>query len=302
METKRKALGKGLEQWFTNERIDFDNFEKGLVEEAKPNEIVEIKISEIRSNPYQPRKIFDEEALNELASSIKEHGIVQPIIVKKSIKGYELVAGERRTKAAKIAGLETVPAIVKDFDDEQMMEIALIENIQRENLNPIEEAMAYDSILKSSNITQDELAKKFGKSRSYITNSLGLLRLPDDTKKYVEDNKLSMSHARALSKLDDTEQINRLANKIVNENLNVRAIENITRDIHEQEIKKETDENTLFEFKQYDTLNTNHIYEDAMREKFGIKVKITGKKIEIPYSSQLELQRILELMDVKIEG
>lgn len=302
METKRKALGKGLEQLFTNERIDFDNFEKGLVEEAKPNEIVEIKISEIRSNPYQPRKIFDEEALNELASSIKEHGIVQPIIVKKSIKGYELVAGERRTKAAKIAGLETVPAIVKDFDDEQMMEIALIENIQRENLNPIEEAMAYDSILKSSNITQDELAKKFGKSRSYITNSLGLLRLPDDTKKYVEDNKLSMSHARALSKLDDTEQINRLANKIVNENLNVRAIENITRDIHEQEIKKETDENALFEFKQYDTLNTNHIYEDAMREKFGIKVKITGKKIEIPYSSQLELQRILELMDVKIEG
>lgn len=302
METKRKALGKGLEQLFTNERIDFDNFEKGLVEEAKPNEIVEIKISEIRPNPYQPRKIFDEEALNELASSIKEHGIVQPIIVKKSIKGYELVAGERRTKAAKIAGLETVPAIVKDFDDEQMMEIALIENIQRENLNPIEEAMAYDSILKSSNITQDELAKKFGKSRSYITNSLGLLRLPDDTKKYVEDNKLSMSHARALSKLDDTEQINRLANKIVNENLNVRAIENITRDIHEQEIKKETAENTLFEFKQYDTLNTNHIYEDAMREKFGIKVKITGKKIEIPYSSQLELQRILELMDVKIEG
>ncbi len=302
METKRKALGKGLEQLFTNERIDFDNFEKGLVEEAKPNEIVEIKISEIRSNPYQPRKIFDEEALNELASSIKEHGIVQPIIVKKSIKGYELVAGERRTKAAKIAGLETVPAIVKDFDDEQMMEIALIENIQRENLNPIEEAMAYDSILRSSNITQDELAKKFGKSRSYITNSLGLLRLPDDTKKYVEDNKLSMSHARALSKLEDNDQINRLANKIVNENLNVRAIENITRDIHDQEIKKEKAENTLFEFKQYDTLNTNHIYEDAMREKFGIKVKITGKKIEIPYSSQLELQRILELMDVKIEG
>ena len=142
METKRKALGKGLEQLFTNERIDFDNFEKGLVEEAKPNEIVQIKITDIRSNPYQPRKIFDEEALNELASSIKEHGIVQPIIVKKSIKGYELVAGERRTKAAKIAGLETVPAIVKDFDDEEMMEIALIENIHRENLNPIEEAMA----------------------------------------------------------------------------------------------------------------------------------------------------------------
>ena len=301
METKRKALGKGLEQLFTNERIDFDNFEKGLVEEAKPNEIVQIKITDIRSNPYQPRKIFDEEALNELASSIKEHGIVQPIIVKKSIKGYELVAGERRTKAAKIAGLETVPAIVKDFDDEEMMEIALIENIQRENLNPIEEAMAYDSILRSSNITQDELAKKFGKSRSYITNSLGLLRLPDDTKKYVEDNKLSMSHARALSKLEDNTQINRLANKIVTEGLNVRAIENITRDIHEQE-EKQTSQNDDNFFKQYDTINPNHIYEDAMREKLGTKVKITNKKIEIPFSSQLELQRILELLDIKIEG
>lgn len=301
METKRKALGKGLEQLFTNERIDFDNFEKGLVEEAKPNEIVQIKITDIRSNPYQPRKIFDEEALNELASSIKEHGIVQPIIVKKSIKGYELVAGERRTKAAKIAGLETVPAIVKDFDDEEMMEIALIENIQRENLNPIEEAMAYDSILRSSNITQDELAKKFGKSRSYITNSLGLLRLPDDTKKYVEDNKLSMSHARALSKLEDNNQINRLANKIVTEGLNVRAIENITRDIHEQEEKQNLQNDDNF-FKQYDTINPNHIYEDAMREKLGTKVKITNKKIEIPFSSQLELQRILELLDIKIEG
>lgn len=301
METKRKALGKGLEQLFTNERIDFDNFEKGLVEEAKPNEIVQIKITDIRSNPYQPRKIFDEEALNELASSIKEHGIVQPIIVKKSIKGYELVAGERRTKAAKIAGLETVPAIVKDFDDEEMMEIALIENIQRENLNPIEEAMAYDSILRSSNITQEELAKKFGKSRSYITNSLGLLRLPDDTKKYVEDNKLSMSHARALSKLEDNNQINRLANKIVTEGLNVRAIENITRDIHEQEEKQNLQNDDNF-FKQYDTINPNHIYEDAMREKLGTKVKINNKKIEIPFSSQLELQRILELLDIRIEG
>ena len=281
METKRKALGKGLEQLFTNERIDFDNFEKGLVAEAKPNEIVEIKISEIRSNPYQPRKIFDQEALQELASSIKEHGIVQPIIVKKSIKGYELVAGERRTKAAKIAGLETVPAIIKDFDDEQMMEIALIENIQRENLNPIEEAMAYDSILRSSNITQDELAKKFGKSRSYITNSLGLLRLPDSTKKYVEDNKLSMSHARALSKLDDSEQINRLADKIVTEGLNVRAIENITRDIHDKE-EQEKPKNATFDFKEYDTIDPKNIYEDAMREKLGIRVKITNKKIEIP--------------------
>jgi len=302
METKRKALGKGLEQLFTNERIDFDNFEKGLVEESKPNEIIEINLNEIRSNPYQPRKIFDEESLQELAASIKEHGIVQPIIVKKSIKGYELVAGERRTKAAKIAGLDKIPAIVKDFNDEEMMEIALIENIQRENLNPIEEAMAYDSILKTSNMTQDELAKKFGKSRTYITNSLGLLRLPDTTKKYVEDSKISASHARALSKLDDNEQIDRLAKKVVNEGLNVRAIENITRDIQENKDNFAATEDALKSAKAFEKVDTNHIYENAIKEKLGIKVKITNKEIKIPYSSQLELQRILELLDIKIEG
>lgn len=295
METKRKALGKGLEQLFSNERIDFDNFEKGLVEEAKPNEIVEISLDEIRSNPYQPRKIFDEEALNELAESIKEHGIVQPIIVKKSIKGYELVAGERRTKASRIAGLKTIPAIIKNFNDQEMMEIALIENIQRENLNPIEEAMAYDNILKSSNMTQDELAKKFGKSRSYITNILGLLKLPETTKKYVEENKLTMSHARALSKLEDEEQIDRLADKIITEGLNVRTIENIARDealpkINPQHTTKVSDSNKYI------------IYENALREKTGTRVKIDNKKIEIPFNSTQELERILESLNIEIEG
>ncbi|MDY3948539.1 MAG: ParB/RepB/Spo0J family partition protein [Bacilli bacterium] len=295
METKRKALGKGLEQLFSNERIDFDNFEKGLVEEAKPNEIVEISLDEIRSNPYQPRKIFDEEALNELAESIKEHGIVQPIIVKKSIKGYELVAGERRTKASRIAGLKTIPAIIKNFNDQEMMEIALIENIQRENLNPIEEAMAYDNILKSSNMTQDELAKKFGKSRSYITNILGLLKLPETTKKYVEENKLTMSHARALSKLEDEEQIDRLADKIITEGLNVRTIENIARDealpkINPQHTTKVSDSNKYI------------IYENALREKTGTRAKIGNKKIEIPFNSTQELERILESLNIEIEG
>ena len=295
METKRKALGKGLEQLFSNERIDFDNFEKGLDEEAKPNEIVEISLDEIRSNPYQPRKIFDEEALNELAESIKEHGIVQPIIVKKSIKGYELVAGERRTKASRIAGLKTIPAIIKNFNDQEMMEIALIENIQRENLNPIEEAMAYDNILKSSNMTQDELAKKFGKSRSYITNILGLLKLPETTKKYVEENKLTMSHARALSKLEDEEQIDRLADKIITEGLNVRTIENIARDealpkINPQHTTKVSDSNKYI------------IYENALREKTGTRAKIGNKKIEIPFNSTQELERILESLNIEIEG
>jgi ParB family chromosome partitioning protein len=143
MENKRKALGKGLEQLFSNEVIDFDNFEKKIVNETKDSDIVEIPLTEIRSNPYQPRKEFDEQSLREFAESIKEHGVIQPIIVKKSIKGYEIIAGERRTRASKMAGKETIPAIIREFTDQEMMEIALIENIQREDLNPIEEAEAF---------------------------------------------------------------------------------------------------------------------------------------------------------------
>ena len=293
METKRKALGKGLEQLFTNERIDFDNFEKGLVEESRPNEIREIKLDEIRSNPYQPRKVFDDESLQELASSIKEHGVVQPVIVKKSIKGYELVAGERRTRACRLAGLKTVPAVVKDFNDKEMMEIALIENIQRENLNPIEEAMAYDAIIHSYNLTQEDVAKKFGKSRTYITNLLGLLKLPEETRRFVEEKKLSMSHARALSKLEDKDEINRLASKIVDEGLNVRTIENIARDINNP--KKLTLPHKGFNSKY-------SIYEDLMREKIGTKVKITNKKIEIPFSSTKELEKILEILKIEVDN
>ena len=164
MNDKRKALGRGLEQLFNDEGLNFDTIENSIIEEAKTNDqIVEINLSELRANPYQPRKNFDEEALNELASSIKEHGVFQPIIVKKSIKGYEIIAGERRFRASKLAGLETIPAIVKDFSDEEMMQIALLENLQRENLTSIEEAKAYKSIIESMNITQDGLAKKLEK-------------------------------------------------------------------------------------------------------------------------------------------
>ena len=245
METKRKALGKGLEQLFTNERIDFDNFEKGLVEEAKPNEIVEIKISEIRSNPYQPRKIFDEEALNELASSIKEHGIVQPIIVKKSIKGYELVAGERRTKAAKIAGLETVPAIVKDFDDEQMMEIALIENIQRENLNPIEEALAFKRLLTEFNLKQDEVAERVSKSRTAVTNAMRLLKLNEKVQQMVIDEMLTTGHARALLGIEDQEQQYIIAQKIFDEKLSVRDTEKLVKSLQNEKKKKKEEKEKI---------------------------------------------------------
>lgn len=294
METKRKALGKGLEQLFSNERIDFDSFENNIVKEANTKDIQEIDLSLIRSNPYQPRKTFNQEALQELAESIKEHGIVQPIIVKKSIKGYELVAGERRTKAAKLAGLKTIPAIIRDFNDQEMMEIALIENIQRENLNPIEEANAYLNILNSTNMTQEELAKKFGKSRSYITNLLGLLKLPESTKKLVEEQKISMGHARALSKLEDQDEIVKLADQIIMENLNVRDIENIARGI-----------NTPKYHKVKKSLTSNHspyvLYETLISEKTGTKVRISDHKIEIPFDSAKDLERILEILNITFE-
>ena len=226
METKKKALGRGLEQLFTNNVIDFDSFEEKIVTDNK-NDVTLIKLDEIRSNPYQPRKTFNQESLNELAKSIKEYGVVQPVIVKKSIKGYELVAGERRSKAARIAGLSEIPAIIKDFNDQEMMEIALVENIQRENLNPIEEAKSTLNIIKLRNFTQEEFAEKFGKSRTYVTNLLGLLNLPEEVQKMLINKELSTSHARVLSKLNNEFQIIELANKIKKDNLNVRDIEKI---------------------------------------------------------------------------
>lgn len=295
METnnKRKALGKGLEQLFSNSVIDFEKFEKQIVNDAKTTgDVVEINLDEIRSNPYQPRKTFNEDSLNELAKSIAEFGVIQPIIVKKSIKGYELVAGERRTKAAKIAGLKTIPAIIKDFNDNDMMEIALIENIQRENLNPIEEALSFENIIKLRNFTQDEVAEKFGKSRSYITNLLGLLRLPDLAKELVSQGKISMGHARVLSKLEDEDLINTLATKIVRDGISVREIENYVK---ENNFKKKVKINRQMP-------SIYGIFENAMREKIGTKVLIKNNKIEIPFDSEKDLERILEIIDISIDG
>ena len=294
-ETRKKALGKGLEQLFSNEVINFDNFEKEIVDEGKSSGgIVEIPLDEIRSNPYQPRVIFDSEALEELANSIKEHGVIQPIIVKKGIKGFELVAGERRTRAAKLAGLKNIPAIIKEFNDVEMMEIALIENIERENLNPIEEAKAYENILKINNITQEELAHKFSRSRSYITNMLGLLTLPDMVVKLVESKELSMGHARSLSKLEDPKKIEELALKIVHDDLSVRDTEKM---INALNLPKK---HTISRNQTYDIRYS--IYENLCREKLGVKVKINNKKIEIPYKDEEELARILEELNINIEG
>ncbi len=295
MENKRKALGKGLEQLFSNEVINFDNYAKEIVENAKSIDIKEIDLNEIRSNPYQPRKSFNEETLKEFAESIKEHGILEPIIVKKSIKGYELVAGERRCKAAKMAGLEKIPAIIKEFSDHEMMEVALLENIQREDLNPIEEASAYQSIINLENLTQEEFAKKFGKSRSYVTNLLGLLNLPETVKNYVINKEITMGHARCLSKLDDDEKIIELAREVINKNLSVRTLENL---INEQDLPKKQKQERI---KPQKSIKST-IYEKLLREKVGTKVKITNKKIEIPYISEEELEQILELLGIRIEG
>ena len=294
METKRKALGKGLEQLFSNEVIDFDNFEKKIVNETKDSDIVEIPLTEIRSNPYQPRKEFDEKSLSEFAESIKEHGVIQPIIVKKSIKGYEIIAGERRTRASKMAGKTTIPAIIRDFSDQEMMEIALIENIQREDLNPIEEAEALAKIIETSQITQEEASKKFGKSRSYITNILGLLSLPEKTKQYVRENKITMGHARVLSKLSDEEQIYSLADLIIEEGLSVRETEKLTSNSDMPKKNK---------IKREPIYNARHtIYESIMRERIGTKVKIGTKKIEIPYDSDNDLDRILDILGISMDG
>ena len=290
MNDKRKALGRGLEQLFNDEGLNFDTIENSIIEEAKTNDqIVEIDLSELRANPYQPRKNFDEEALNELALSIKEHGVFQPIIVKKSIKGYEIIAGERRFRASKLAGLETIPAIVKDFSDEEMMQIALLENLQRENLTSIEEAKAYKSIIESMNITQDELAKKVGKSRSHITNILGLLKLPASVQDMVLYNKLSMGHARVLSKLDDPKIVEDLAQRVITEDLSVRKLESIVYDNEEKEVK--TKKNTNNEYKYM---------ENFLKEKLGTNVKINNNKISIKFSNVQDLNRILEIMNIDI--
>jgi len=290
METKKKALGKGLEQLFTNNVIDFQNFEKEIVSENK-KDVTMIKLDEIRSNPYQPRKTFNDDSLRELAASIKEYGVVQPVIVKKSIKGYELIAGERRCKASRLAGLTEIPAIIKDFTDQEMMEIALIENIQREDLNAIDEAKSVLNIIKLRGWTQEEFAVKFGKSRSYITNLLGLLKLPDSIQKMLINKELSTSHARVLSKLEDQQQIEELATRIVNEKLNVRDIEQLVnnKDIVKRKPIIIQEKNPKF-----------HMYENVISDKIGNKVKINKNKLEITFDSVKDLERIMEIFNISI--
>ena len=284
-QTKRRALGRGLEELFNIEDINYNKIEEKIMETADEKEVKEIAISELRVNPYQPRKTFNEESLQELAESIKEHGVIQPIIVKKSIKGYEIVAGERRFRASKLAGKSTIPCIIRDFTDEQMMEIAVLENLQREDLNAIEEALGLEMLMRNLNLTQEQLAKRVGKSRSYVTNMLGLLTLPNEVKNLVKQGKISTSHARTLSKMEDPEQIKDLANRIINENLNVRQIEEVSKETPKK-VKQHVEKN-----KEYQEL------EQELTDYLGTRVKVKNKKIEINYENNNDLNRILEIIN-----
>ncbi|GAX89132.1 ParB/RepB/Spo0J family partition protein [Effusibacillus lacus] len=274
-----KRLGKGLEALLPQIGAD--------------DSIVTAKVEDLRPNPYQPRREFNEDKLQELADSIKEHGIIQPIIVRKSFRGYEIVAGERRWRAAQMVGLEEVPVVVKDFDDRQMTEIALIENLQREDLNPIEIAEAYSSIMEKFELTQDELAKKVGQSRSHVANFLRLLNLPKEIRDYVSRGTISMGHARAILGLEDTKQQLALARKIMDEELSVRAVEQLvnrlTRNVPRETKKQKPEGNRIIQQ-----------YEEKFRSCLGTSVKIhSGKKrgkIEIEYYSMDDLERILGLL------
>ena len=287
-ESKRRALGRGLEELFSIEDINYGNLEEKIMETVHEEEIQELPLSELRVNPYQPRKTFNEESLNELAESIKEHGVFQPIIVKKSIKGYEIVAGERRFRASKLAGKETIPAIVRNFTDEEMMESAVLENLQRENLNAVDEANAYKTLMENLHLTQDQVSKRVNKSRSHITNLLGILSLPEDVLTLVKENKLSMGHARCLSKLSDIEKINELTKKVLEENLSVRELEALSSG---NEIERKNKIVKSPKSNEYTSL------EKELTEYYGTKVKIANKKLIISFENNQDLNRILEMIN-----
>lgn len=289
METKKRALGIGLEQLFNNENLDLQSFEKHVYETTDKEEIIEVNISELRPNPYQPRKVFDKDALVELAKSIKEHGVFQPIIIKKSIKGYEIIAGERRVRASKMAGLDKVPAIIRNLNDEQMMEIALLENLQRENLSAIEEAKAYKSLIDNLHLTQEQLSEKVGKSRSHVTNILGLLRLPAEVQDMVANKKISMGHARVLSKLESDEKIIAMARDIAENKIPVREVE-----AKSQESEKKVKINR----KRIPSRSEFAHLEEVLKDRLDTKVKIKDSKLIISFENVADLNRILEIINL----
>jgi ParB family transcriptional regulator, chromosome partitioning protein len=276
-----KGLGKGINALFAN------------VEAVSEETVQELSVKEIRPNPYQPRKIFSPQAIEELKESIIEHGILQPLIVRKSIKGYEIVVGERRFRAGQAAGLKTVPVVIRELNEQQMMELAVLENLQREDLTPIEEGIAYQMLIDRLKVTQEELAKRLGKSRPHIANHIRLLSLPEQVQELITEGKLTMGHGRALLGIKRKNQLSFVINKIIKESLNVRQLEKLIQEINEnvpRETKKETKKKDVFIKEQ----------ETRLRERFGTTVTIKQSKkkgkIEFEFFSKEDLDRILEIL------
>ena len=301
MAVKRSGLGKGLDSLIPDNKSS--KMVKKTVEAPKTPENVSgqimMKINEVEPNREQPRKNFEEDALLELADSIKQFGVLQPLIVQKKKDYYEIIAGERRWRAAKLAGVKEIPVIIKEYTDQEIVEISLIENIQRENLNPIEEAMAFKKLLTEFHLKQDEVAERVSKSRTAVTNSMRLLKLSDKVQQMIVDDMISTGHARALLAIDDPEQQYILANKIFDEKLSVRETEKLVKDIKNP--KKEKPKKEIKNSFVYENL------EERMKSVIGTKVHVNHKpngkgKIEIEYYSDSELERIFELLMSIREG
>lgn len=292
MNEKKRGLGRGLNA-LINTGPDIEVKEKS--KDNSDNKEIFVNISLVEPNRNQPRKEFDKEALSELAASIKQYGILQPIMVQKNGDMYEIIAGERRWRAAKEAGLKEVPVIVRDYDKQKIMEISIIENIQRENLNPIEEAMAYQCLMEEYGLKHDELADKVSKNRSTITNSMRLLRLSENIQQMIIDGKISTGHAKVLLSVENKEEQEKIAAELISRSLSVRELEKLVKKYIKPRKKKEnkdTVDYSLF-YKEY---------EDKLKDILGTKVQINTKdknkgRIEIDYYSAAELERIVELLN-----
>ena len=276
-------LGSGLDAIFGSDINSLlDDIQNGTEPDGVTTTNTSLKLTDIKPNPYQPREIFDEEKLQELADSIKEHGVFTPVLVRKVTDGYELVAGERRTKAAEIAGLIEIPAIIVDFDDDQMMEISLLENIQRENLTAIEEAKAYKNLIDKRGYTQEELGKRVSKSREHVANTLRLLSLPDKVQKLVENGTISAGQARPLITVAPKD-IDKLVDKVVKENLSARRVEKLVQGYKNPPIKN----TPVISEAAYE-------YQKQLQHYLQTRVKIDGTKITINYVDENDLERIVE--------
>ncbi len=293
MATKGKGLGKGLDTLIPS---DYAPAKKSKEEQQGNSQETIVKITKVEPNREQPRKHFDEDALQELADSIKQFGLLQPILVQDRGDYYEIIAGERRWRAAKLAGLKEVPVIIRNYTNQEIVEISLIENIQREDLNPIEEALAYKRLLEEFNLKQDEVAERVSKSRTTVTNSMRLLKLCDAVQQMIIDDMLSTGHARALIPIEDPEQQLQLAQRIFDEKLSVREVEKLVKAILKpvDNIKKEETPKNL-----------QYIYQDIenrLKEKLSRKVSINAKgkngagKIEIEFYSNEDLDRLIEFL------